>query len=110
MLLLHRGFSLESLPVCLVEKPGSKCQRFAECSKLKNKTKQTNKKKPQQQKKTQTTKCKWERIPGQIRLVCVLRIFPWGFRNFRMNNMEPLFLRSSGHSPVSHKPKHILIN
>jgi len=54
-------------------------------------------------------KSEWERIPGWILLVCVLRSFPWGFRNFRMNDMEPLYLRSSSHSPISHQPEHILI-
>lgn len=97
MQLLHRVFSLGSLPVCLVEKPGSKCQQFDECSKFK--AKKTNK----------TTTCERERIPEWI-LVCVLRSFPWGFRNFRMNNTWPLFLRTASHSPVSLKPKHVLIN
>lgn len=55
-------------------------------------------------------KSECEIIPGWILLVCALRSFPQGFTNFRMNNAGPLFLRSSGHSPVSHKPKHILIN
>lgn len=55
-------------------------------------------------------KCKWEEIPGWILLVCVLRCYPWCFRNFRINNMGPLFLRSLSYSTIAPKPKYILID